>query len=214
MTLYIAYVILEHSIYKLPKMTTEILNSLNWIDILMGVILVRVVFIGVKRGVVIELFKFVGVFFALFITLHYFSGTSKFFQDKVHLPESAGDLFSFILLWGLVTFVFKLIRDGFELLIKMEAAHSAFDKWGGLVLSMIRGLLIGSLTVLCLRVTGMEYFTKNLEKSLTGVKLASISPQLYEATYNNFVSKFFPSEELNKSVFKLADFEKKEKEKK
>jgi uncharacterized membrane protein required for colicin V production len=186
-------------------MTTEMISNFNWVDILMGVILIRAVFVGAKRGIVIEAFKLVGIIFTVFITLHYYSGMSKLLQDKMHLPQGAGDLFSFSVLWGLINLVFKLIRDGFLMLFKMEAAHSILDKWGGLFLAVLRGFLICSLAILCMRASTIEYLTKNLEKSLTASKLVGISPRVYESCYTNFVSKFFPTEELNKSVFKLAD---------
>ena len=187
-------------------MTAETLNSFNWIDILMAAIVIRVVYIGIKRGIVVELFKMVGVLSAVFITLHYFSSISKVLQEKVHLPLAAADLFSFGILWGLVILAFKFIRDGFGMLFKMEAAHSILDKWGGLVVCIGRALLLCSLTILCLRASSIDYFLKNLEKSATASKLASLAPGFYEATYNNVVSKFFPSEELNKSAYKLTEF--------
>ncbi len=197
-------------------MTTEIISGFNWVDILIGVILVRAVFVGAKRGIVIETFKLVGIIFAVFITLHYYSGMSKSLQDKMHLPQGAADLFSFSVLWGLINLIFKLIRDGFLMLFKMEATHSILDKWGGMFVAVLRGLLICSLTVLCMRASAIEYLTKNLEKSLTASKLVSLSPRVYESCYNNFVSKFFPTEEFNKAVFKLADLttEKKQEPKK
>ena len=191
-------------------MSTEIINRLNWIDLLMGLILIRAIYIGIKRGIIIEIFKLIGVLFSIFIALHYFSAVSKFIQDKVHVPPGPADLFSYSILWGIVMSVFKFIRDGFTMLFKVEA-HSVFDRWGGLLISIVRGLLLCSLTALFLRMSGVEYFVKNLEKSLTAVKLVSVSPKVYEASYDKFVSKFFPSEEVNKSVFKFTDFPKEKK---
>lgn len=195
-------------------MNPEIVNNLNWIDVLVAIIFIRIIYMGVKQGVVIEGFKLVGAFFALFITLHYFSGASKFLQDKMRLPEAAADFFSYAVLWALVILVFKFIRDGFTLLIKMEATHSTVDKVGGLILSVGRGLFLCSLTVLLLNVSAIGYFSRNLEKSIFGSKLAQIAPQVYESTYDGFVSKFFPSEELNKAAFKLTDFSVKKETKK
>ena len=157
-------------------MTTEILNSINWIDILMGVVLIRALYIGLKGGLVIELFKLLGVFFAVFITLHYYSAISKFVQDKVHLPPAATDLSSFAFLWAIVILAFKFIREGFTMLFKIEA-HSLFDRWGGLAMGVVRGFLLCSLLVLLLRISAIEYFVKNLEKSMSGAKLASLSPK-------------------------------------
>lgn len=187
-------------------MTVDSIYSFNWIDILMTAILIRAIYIGLKRGIVVELFKLTGALFAVFIALHYFSEISRFLQQKVHLPQAAADLFSFGVLWGVVILAFKFIRDGFGMLFKMEAAHSALDKGGGLGVCIIRALLLCSLTVLFLRASAVVYFTKNLKQSVTATRVAPLAPDLYEATYNHFISKFFPTEELNKDAFRLKDF--------
>ena len=186
----------------------EIVNSLNWVDIFMGVILIRAIYIGIRRGFVIEILKLIGVLFAIFISLHYYSGISTFLQNKVHLPKAPADFFSYGFLWAVVILIFKFIREGLTILFKVEA-HSAFDKWGGLVLSLVRGLFLCSLMVLFLRLSTIEYLTRNLERSLSASRLVSLAPRFYEACYDNFISKFFPSEELNKSVFPLTDFKEK-----
>ncbi len=187
-------------------MATETLYSFNWIDILLAAVLFRAVYIGINRGIVTELFKVAGVCSAVFIALHYFSGVSKLLQEKVHLPQAVADLFSFVVLWGVVVIIFKFIRDGFGLLFKMEAAHSILDKWGGFAVAFLRAALICSLMIISLRAVSMDYITKTLEKSLLAVKVVTLAPNFYEATYNNFVSKFFPTEKLNKDVFRLSDF--------
>src|SRR5438067_2037484 len=43
---------------------THILASINWIDVFMLVLFIRIVFIGVKTGFVTELFKLFGILFA------------------------------------------------------------------------------------------------------------------------------------------------------
>ena len=197
-------------------MSTEIISSLNWIDILLALVLIRAVYIGIKIGFVVEFFKLAGVLFAVFITLHYFSGMSQYLQDKVHLPKGAADVFSFGFLWGLMILAFKFIREGIMLLFKVEA-HSTLNTTGGFVASVARGFLLCSMAILLLRAGAMDYFTKNLENSFLAPKIVGLAPKAYESVYNGFVSKFFPTEELNKSVSSLADLSKvgeKKKEKK
>lgn len=186
----------------------EIVSSLNWVDILAGIILIRAIYVGIRRGFVVEILKLIGVLCAIFIALHYYTGVSAFLQSKVHLPKAPSDFFSYGFLWAIVILIFKFIREGLTILFKIEA-HSVFDKWGGLVLSLVRGLLLCSLTILLLRLSTIEYLTKNLERSLSAGRLVNLAPQFYESCYDNLVSKFFPSEELNKFVFPLADFKEK-----
>ena len=185
-------------------MSLDIFGRLNWVDIFLCLILVRAVYIGLRSGFVIELFKLIGIFFAVVISLHYFSGASHFLQEKVHLPESAANFASLGFLWGVVVLAFKFIREGIMLLFKVEA-HSALNSTGGFIASVVRGFLIGSLAILLLRSSATEYFTKNIANSFGAEKMAGAAPRVYEATYKGFVSKFFPSEEFNKSVSSLAN---------
>lgn len=193
-------------------MSNGALNNLNWVDILMGVILLRVVFIGLKRGFVIEIFKILGLAAAAFVTLHYFNTISRVLQEKINLAEGLANGLVFGCLWFAAVVVFKLFRDGILLLFKVEA-HSAIHRWGGVLMAVGRGLLIGSLTVLLLHVARFEYFEKNLEKSLTASRLVPIAPRVYEGVYNIFVSKFFPQEELDKTAAQLGSFGRGETEK-
>ena len=185
-------------------MTLDIMGGLNWVDIFLCLILGRAVYIGLRSGFVIEFFKLLGTFFAVFIALHYFSGVSSFLQGRIHLPASAADFASLGFLWGIVVLAFKFIREGILLLLKVEA-HSALNSAGGLISSVVRGLLICSLAVLFLRASGIEYFTKNIANSFGAERVAGIAPKVYESTCTGFVEKFFPTEKFNKSVSSLAN---------
>ncbi len=197
-------------------MPVEALSGFNWVDVLLAAICIRTVYVGVKNGFVVEMFKTLGVLFAVFVTLHYYGGMSKFIQEKTHLPQGITDAVIFGILWALVVVIFKFVRDGFTVLFRVEA-HSLLDRWGGLAVCVFRAALLCSMAVLLLRALSSDYLTKNLQKSLTAPKLVWLSPRVYEACYDNFVSKFFPNETLNKSVFTLTDLnveEKNEKKKK
>src|SRR3989338_2922691 len=97
----------------------DLLNRLNWVDILVWGILGRIVYIGIKQGFVTEFFKLLGVTFAVFFTLHYYSSFSKFLQKSIHFPESMTNIFCFALLWATAVITFKFIRDGITLLFKL-----------------------------------------------------------------------------------------------
>jgi len=190
----------------------EILSQLNWVDILLLGICARVIFIGVNRGIVVELIKGIGTLFTVFITIHYYSGISAFLQGKASLLAELADFVSFGFLWLIMALVFKFVRDGFLILLKIET-HSFLDRWGSLFISVGRALLLCSLSVLFLRLSGIEYLKSNTEKSFSGVRIAKLAPKVYESSYNGFISKFFPSEELNKAIFKVSFSERYKKDK-
>lgn len=186
-------------------MSTEALSSLNWIDVVAIGILVRVVFIGIKQGIAIEGFKFLGMLFSVFISFHYFTGLSGFVQEKIHTPEGATNLFSFVLLWIVVVVVFKFIRDGFLILIKIDA-HSAFDKIVSFLFALGRTVLICSLLLITFKLTDIEYLKENISHSISGLRLTHAASTVYTAIFDGFIHKFFPDEELNKTALALSDF--------
>lgn len=186
-------------------LTEEVVKSINWVDILVAAIVIRIIYIGIKRGFVVELFKLIGVLSAVFVTLHYFSSFSQLLQDNAHLPLGMANIVAYGTLWGVVVLVFKLVRDGVLVLLKIEA-HSGFDKWGGMVLAAGRAVLLSSLTLLFLSAATVGYFTKNLEKSLMASRVIRVAPGIYEGLYDGVVSKFFPDEKLNTFAFTLSDF--------
>ena len=104
-------------------MPEQIILRLNWVDIVCVVILARAVYIGLHHGIVIETFKLFGVFSAVVIAMHYFAAMTNF----LHLPEDFGFFVSFVLMVAIIITVFKFIRDGVLVLIKVEA-QSVFDK--------------------------------------------------------------------------------------
>lgn len=183
-------------------MFLDILKNINWVDILIAAITIRIIYIGIKNGFIVEFFKGIGVFFSIFITFHYYTGIAKILQSRLPISESIAQSLCFVLLWSLVSLIFKLIREGMMLMLKIQA-HSLLDKWGGLLVSILRSILIGSLVLVFLHVLGVEYIIKNVRRSFINAYLFDIASKVYEASYDGFVDKFFPSEKLNLAVFKL-----------
>jgi uncharacterized membrane protein required for colicin V production len=185
-------------------MFNEILSNVNWVDILIGFIIVRSVYIGASRGLVIELFKLLGIFFATFITLHYCGKLAALFQGNVGIPLWIVELLAFLILWFAVVLIFTLIREGWLLLLKVEAATAILDKWGGGLLGLIRGLLVCGMTILLLLISGNGYLETSVHQSFSGFYLMDLSPQVYSASYDGLVKKLFPDEKKNTDILKLT----------
>ncbi|MFH1360330.1 MAG: CvpA family protein [Candidatus Omnitrophota bacterium] len=193
----------------------DLLNSLNWVDLIIVSIFARAIYVGTKRGFIVEIFKLIGVFFGLLITLHFFGSLASFLEKSIQLPKGASHFVAYLALGGITILVFKFARDTFMTLFRIEA-HSVFDHWGGLVLSFLRALLLCSLLMVFLRVLDIGYFSRNTEKSFLGSRLVTVAPRVYEGTFFGFISKFFPAEELNKEAFpfkKSSEEKEKQKEK-
>ena len=54
-------------------MLIHLIKSINWIDVALACLFLRVIFIGVTNGFIAEFFKSLGVVTAVFFSLHYYS---------------------------------------------------------------------------------------------------------------------------------------------
>ena len=92
-----------YACYTRPKLLemntfTHIVQSINWVDVVMLVLLIRIVFIGVRTGFVTELFKLFGVFCSVFVGLHYYTPLAALLAKKVDVSLGILECFFFVLL--------------------------------------------------------------------------------------------------------------------
>ena len=180
-------------------MLREILANVNGIDVVMGCIILRSLFIGYFTGFVVELFKIVGMLLATFVTLHYYTEATGLLEQKFIASSAFNQPIAFILLWFLVVLVLKFIRDGVLLLMKVEA-HSVLDRWSGVFLAAGRAALICGLFFSLIVVSGNKPLIKSAKKAFLGFYLLDISPQVYNGIFDGLVIKFFPEEQKNERV--------------
>lgn len=193
-------------------MNIDILSSFNFIDIIVGLVIIRCVYAGATAGLVVEFFKLVGMFFAAFITLHYFSAVAQLLERLIGLPLNMVELVAFVGIWILVVFIFKVIRDGWMVVIKTEA-QEAFNRWGGAITGIFRGLLVASMTILVLFLAGNQYVIRSVNASFSGFYLTDFAPAVYQSCYDDFVGKLFPKEKKNLRAMTIRSAGQKKKDK-
>ncbi len=187
-------------------MLLELIKKLNWVDLFVIIAFVRIGYISFKTGFTIEFFKLLGVFAAVYVSLHYytlvsdiaFRGTGA--VDK--MPLEFTDLISLVLLVVLTYLIFVFIRSIFYRFIKMEAAPN-LQKWGGLVLGMLRAFLFSSLIVFMLLISSFEYCKNSVKDSYCGASILKIAPSTYSWLWNSVSSKFMNSEKFNNAAIEV-----------
>ncbi len=187
-------------------MIENILGSINWVDLLMLAIVIRMVYSGWQGGIVIGLFKLLATLFAVFITLHYFVEVGKFFVFRLHFSKILAETVAFCLLWLVITLVFVIVRDGLVAIFKLRSGGD-LDHWGGAVVALFRSLLVCSMTFVLVYVWKADYFVKLARNSLTAPSLEGMAPDLYQWTFEKVCEPFFAGEKLNRRVLKLRSTE-------
>jgi uncharacterized membrane protein required for colicin V production len=187
-------------------MLTKYLIGINWADFLILGFILRMSYIGMRTGAAIETFKALGLWFTTVIAFHvYTTPLSDWLNTKLPaLPLDAGDVFVFACLLTGVTLLFRIIRESFFLLIKIET-HNTLDKCAGLAIGLLRGFWIASLALYVMTISTVNYLEESAKTSLFGHKVLRMAPAIYQGSVQGFISKLLPFGEPNPEVQRALD---------
>ena len=179
-------------------MISDLLKSINWVDFLVLVIAVRIVYISAQTGFVVEFLKGLAALAALFVSFHYYIHFAKVVEKTLMPPVFLGAA-AFLVLWLLSLLVCKFIRDGFLLLFTVQE-QSALDKWGAVLIASGRVVIVVSMVMFLFLITGDKYLRQMTLTSLSGKHVLNVAPWLYRASCDRFVIPLFPGEKKNPAV--------------
>ncbi|MGE5279413.1 MAG: CvpA family protein [Deltaproteobacteria bacterium] len=182
-------------------MLTKHLTGINWVDLLILGTVLRMCYIGIRTGTGIELFKLLSLWFVTVIAFHvYTTPLSDYLNAKLPaLPLDAGDFFVFGVLVTVVTILFRIIRESFFLLVKIEAKNT-LDKWMALALGCLRGFWVASIALYIMTISTIQYLEVSVKSSLFGSRVLRMAPAIYENSVTGLLNKILPYGEPNGEV--------------
>lgn len=186
-------------------MFSDIIKNINWVDIALLILLLRICYIAVKNGFPREVFKLFGTIAAVFFSLHYYVSLSGFIRSRLGLEDKALqslDFFVFIILVVFCQLFFVILGKIFSKALKVEALPT-LNKWGGFILGLARGLLVGSLLMFILLLSGAGFLNKGVKESYSGKYIVGIAPAVYSSLWHGLLSKFFTGDKFNDTVLQV-----------
>jgi len=183
----------------------NILKQFNWVDIFFVILLIRICYVAIKNGFPVELFKLLGTLSAVYLSLHYYIIFSDDIVNRIgvkNIPLEYLSFFSFIALAALGYLIFMLLSKVFSRFIQMQAVPN-LNKWGSLILSMMRGFLLVSLIIFILFIAPTGYFRNSVNNSYSGKRLFKIAPTTYTWLWNSIMSKFRTQEKFNETILEV-----------
>lgn len=178
-------------------MLTHLVKSINWIDAVLLLLFIRMIFVGVKNGFISEFSKSLGVVVAVFTSLHYYSFIAAWLAKKTNITWEYWDLVVFAGLWLIVAFFFKLVRDGLLFLFKVETTHQGFDKYAAGIVAVGRGILVCSLTIFLILLTLNGPLTRMTFRSYSYKIAGRAALNTYSFLYKNLIDKLIAGEHYN-----------------
>lgn len=187
-------------------MVMDVLKSINWVDLMIFALFIRVMYMAVQEGFIVEVFKTFGLIIALFLSFHYYTLLGQFILRKVHSPQDMILAFSFcfIVIWVLVLVIFKYIREGLLLLFAIQT-KTLVDRWGAAIVGLGRFWVLSSMIMFVLLTSGLRYVEVKTADSFFGRHMIALAPGIYQKICNGFVSRLLPAEKVNPAVREVMD---------
>lgn len=184
----------------------EIISRINWVDVLVLILMVRMSYVALRDGLSHEIFPFIGTILIVVFCLHYYNKLGFFLsQNLANIPLEISNFISFLILVAVLGFLVKLLKGLLDKIIKVEW-HPVIEKFGGLVVGIARAYIVTGIVLMVLALMPLSYLQWSIrDKSLTGRYVLMAGPEIYDR-----VSRFLPTikigeASLNKSII-LKDF--------
>ena len=162
-------------------------------------------YVGLKRGFGIELFKFINLLFCSFVAFHFYYSLAELINTKLPLlPIDAAAITSYVVLLFLITILFRILREGFFVVIKSETI-SSISKFLGLLSGFIRGVLISGFILYGLLISSAHYFQLSARTSFLGSKIVKLPIKIYEGIFYSSAAKLFPDQAFNQEITKVLE---------
>jgi len=187
-------------------MSVEILKQINWIDIFVVIILLRICYISIRNGMPLEFFKLLGTLVATYLSLQYYAILVGILKE--HLPKNIAvelaAFITFIILAAVGYLVLVLLRQVFFKFVKVEPIPT-LNKWAGVIFGVLRGFLFLSLILFALVLSPLPYFKNSVKVSYSGKFILKIAPRTYNLIWNGLVSKFATREKFNNTILDIQN---------
>lgn len=172
----------------------ELLTRINWVDLLVVIVILRISYVAFQEGLSHEIFPLFGAVFTISLTLHYYIKIAAYISNGLKwMPLTVSGFLSFVALIIGIGFIFKILKILLDKIIKVTW-HPLIEKFGGLFVGALRSLLAASIILLIIAHVPLSYLQWSVkDRSLTGKYFLGIAPAVYER-----VAVFLPA--VKKSV--------------
>lgn len=178
-------------------------SGLNGVDVFVAIVLATVIYVGRRGGLIAETVRLAGTFCTIFVSFHYYKKFADVLRVQFFGKEASTEFFAFSLLAVGTFLVFVLVSRGWVLILRIKP-YEWIDKWGSLVLSLIRGYWLCGLVFVVLLLADHDYATPRARQAVSGLMFRAAATDLYKASYSRFIENIFPGEKINEEVFKLV----------
>lgn len=159
----------------------QILSRINWVDILVVILIVRMSYVAFMDGLSHEIFPFLGTIAVFVFSLHYYPRLgSAISQNLGNMQIDISNCISFIILVAVLGLVVRFLKVALDKIVKVQW-HPVIEKFGGLVVGILKGYIITAIVLMILTLMPLSYLQWSIkDRSLTGKYILMAGPEVYQ----------------------------------
>ena len=172
----------------------EIVNRLNWVDIVSLILLIKIGYVSSHIGVGKQILPLILLTVIVAIALYNYAGVAYFFVEKFSLSPSLCNFVSFasILLILCVVYRFVLRMTGFYLFAVQTESWNV-ERIGGVVIGILRSVvIIGAIFTVAI-LSPLRFVEDGIKKSYTGYLFVNANLDIY-----SYITHFFSDGEASR----------------
>ncbi|MBN1869475.1 MAG: CvpA family protein [Candidatus Omnitrophica bacterium] len=175
---------------------------LNAVDLFLIIVIVTTVYMSARKGIIFEGFMLLGVVCVNFVSVHYYVRFANVLRIQFFGKQAATAFPAFGLLSLLIFVVFLMISKGWNLILKINF-HKKIDRYGGIILSLVRSYFGCGLIFFALLLVNQEHASSRARQSVSYPIFRHVAVDFYRATYSVLIARFFPKEPFNEKALDL-----------
>lgn len=159
----------------------DIITRINWVDVVIAVIALRIVYTAFADGLSHQIFPFLGSIAMAVLGLRYYTVLGSFISRVTGgIPLRFSEFIAFIMIVTALAFAIRFIKKVIDIIVKVEW-HPLIERFGGIIAGIGRAYLIVSIVLIILVLAPVPYLQSSvIERSLMGRHILMGGAEVYE----------------------------------
>ena len=177
----------------------ELLAKINWVDLLVAILMLRISYVAFRDGLSHEIFPFLGSILIMLLAMRYYTVFgSSISRNVMNMPIELANFLSFLILVAVLGLLVRLLRVLLDKIVQVQW-HPIMEKFGGLAVGIMKAYVVTGIVLMTLSLMPLSYMQWSIkDKSLTGKYILMAGPRIYD-----MLGIFLPAiklDETNKSA--------------
>jgi len=159
----------------------ELIAKMNWVDVLVAILMLRISYVAFRDGLSHEIFPLIGSILIMVLAMHYYAFLGNFISRKMmNMPIELANFLSFLVLVAVLGLLVRLLRVLLDKIVKVQW-HPIIEKFGGLAAGIMKAFVVTGIVLTTLSLMPLSYLVWSIkDRSLTGKYILGVGPQIYD----------------------------------